>query len=65
MHFKLVMEKDGKPLTWRSEAATVEDGIEQFELAVLAGEITKPEGLEERGYQSIEIGWAEDLNPWD
>jgi hypothetical protein len=65
MYFKLTIPQAQGDLVWRTTAVNVEDGIEQFELAVLTGEIAKPEGLEEYGYGPIEIGWAPDPNSWD
>jgi hypothetical protein len=66
MHFKLTIEQEGGALIWRTEAPNVEDGIEQFEVAVLAGEVTLPKGLLETGYQHIEIGWAmESMGRWE
>jgi hypothetical protein len=65
MYFKLTIQDEDKTLVWRTEAIDVEDGIMQFETAVLAGEIKKPIDLERVGYSGIEIGWAGPGQTWD
>jgi hypothetical protein len=68
MHFKMTIPQGDRTLVWRTSAVNVEDGIEQFELAVLSGAIAKPEQLEANGYGEIEIGWAvdaDDMAVWD
>lgn len=65
MYFKLTMAEETGQMVWRTEAVDVEDGIRQFELAALSGEIATPAQLEEKGYKLIEIGWAPDGDSWD
>jgi hypothetical protein len=65
MYFKLTIPQVDGVLIYRTEAVDVEDGIEQFEVAVLAGEIVKPAGLEKTGYGEIEIGWARESTNWE
>ena len=58
MNFQMRVRRDKGDLEWRCSAPSVEDGVAQFEAAVLAGEFEGVSAGEAMAYEGLEIGWA-------